>query len=127
MEVIVADLCLGVPDLVMHKNQLQEHVQKCGWPLPVYEIHNEGFAHAPKFRSTLWVNGKEYKSRLTYPHKKDAEQDAAELALKSLVSNENKKNEEHCKILPVISFILHVLILNVIFLFMMRAVGLVFL
>ncbi|XP_057443475.1 double-stranded RNA-binding protein 4-like isoform X2 [Lotus japonicus] len=84
----------------MHKNQLQEHVQKCGWPLPVYEIHNEGFAHAPKFRSTLWVNGKEYKSRLTYPHKKDAEQDAAELALKSLVSNENKKNEEHCKILP---------------------------
>ncbi|KAJ1380642.1 Double-stranded RNA-binding domain [Sesbania bispinosa] len=55
----------------MHKNQLQE--------------------------STVLVNGKEYKSRLTYPHRKEAEQEAAELALKSI--SDDIKNEE-CTILP---------------------------
>lgn len=84
----------------MHKNRLQEYIQKSGLPLPVYLVANEGFAHAPKFRSTVVVNGKEYKSRLTYPHRKEAEQDAAELALKSIIDD---INNEECTILPVSS------------------------
>ncbi|KAJ1388651.1 Double-stranded RNA-binding domain [Sesbania bispinosa] len=87
----------GVSEVVMHKNQLQEYVQKSGLPFPIYKVENEGFAHAPKFRSTVLVNGKEYKSRLTYPHRKEAEQDAAELALKSI--SDDIKNEA-CTILP---------------------------
>ncbi|RYR57147.1 hypothetical protein Ahy_A05g022888 [Arachis hypogaea] len=82
----------------MHKNKLQEYLQKSGFPLPVYRTDNEGFAHAPKFRSTVVVNGREFKSRLTYSHRKEAEQDAAELALKIIIHDTN--NIEECTVLP---------------------------
>ncbi|XP_057760891.1 double-stranded RNA-binding protein 4-like [Arachis stenosperma] len=82
----------------MHKNKLQEYLQKSGFPLPVYLTDNEGFAHAPKFRSTVVVNGREFKSRLTYSHRKEAEQDAAELALKIIIHDTN--NIEECTVLP---------------------------
>ncbi|XLU58307.1 hypothetical protein S245_052955, partial [Arachis hypogaea] len=81
---------------VMHKNKLQEYLQKSGFPYPVYRTDNEGFAHAPKFRSTVVVNGREFKSRLTYSHRKEPEQDAAELALKIIIYDTN--NIEECTV-----------------------------
>ncbi|KAF1892326.1 hypothetical protein Lal_00010791 [Lupinus albus] len=76
----------------MQKNKLQEFTQKYGLQLPEYRIVNEGFSHAPKFRSMVLVNGKEFKSRKTYTHRKDAEKDVAELALKSIT--QDIKNEK---------------------------------
>ncbi|MED6194863.1 hypothetical protein PIB30_032518 [Stylosanthes scabra] len=84
----------------MHKNKLQEYLQKSGFPLPVYRTENEGFAHAPKFRSTVVVNGREYKSRLTYSHRKEADQDAAEVALKRIMDDNDTNNIEGCMVLP---------------------------
>ncbi|MED6183849.1 hypothetical protein PIB30_041613 [Stylosanthes scabra] len=82
----------------MHKNKLQEYLQKSGFPLPVYRTENEGFAHAPKFRSTVVVNEREYRSRLAYSHRKEAEQDAAEVALKRIM--DDTSNIEESMVLP---------------------------
>ncbi|XP_044477614.1 double-stranded RNA-binding protein 6-like isoform X2 [Mangifera indica] len=74
----------GLPELVMYKNRLQEYTQKLGLPLPEYLIRNEGFQHAPKFRARVLVNGKSYVSVGTFPQRKEAEQDAAKVALQSI-------------------------------------------
>ncbi|KAL2927137.1 Double-stranded RNA-binding protein 4 [Bienertia sinuspersici] len=41
----------------MFKNKLQEYTQKWGLEFPAYRTSNEGFPHAPKFRSTVFVDG----------------------------------------------------------------------
>ena len=68
----------------MYKSQLQELVQKAGWTLPVYEHVNEGSAHEPKFRVSVFVNKTKYKSELIFSDLKAAQQDAARLAYESL-------------------------------------------
>ncbi|KAE9604746.1 putative double-stranded RNA-binding domain-containing protein [Lupinus albus] len=89
---LVVHVCLVIAEEAMQKNKLQEFTQKYGLQLPEYRIVNEGFSHAPKFRSMVLVNGKEFKSRKTYTHRKDAEKDVAELALKSIT--QDIKNEK---------------------------------
>ncbi|KAM6567126.1 hypothetical protein CsatA_026254 [Cannabis sativa] len=69
---------------LMHKNRLQEFTHKSYIPLPVYQTINEGYQHMPKFRSTVIVNGVSYTSSDTFSTRKAAEQNVAELALKSI-------------------------------------------
>lgn len=64
----------------MYKNQLQEYTQKNYKQLPIYQTINEGFQHAPKFRSSVLVDGSTYESKSTYPAKKQAEQAIAKIA-----------------------------------------------
>ncbi|KAF1891034.1 hypothetical protein Lal_00001170 [Lupinus albus] len=74
-----------IPESKLYKNQLQEFTQKSRIELPTYQTVNEGTRHVPMFRSTLWVSGKCYTNQVTFVNRKAAEQDAAKLALKSLL------------------------------------------
>ncbi|XP_028769852.1 double-stranded RNA-binding protein 4-like isoform X2 [Neltuma alba] len=76
----------SIPEHLMHKNRLQEYAQRANMPLPVYQTVNEGVAHAPKFRSTVCVDGKCYTSKDVFSVRKAAEQDAAKLAYEQIVS-----------------------------------------
>ncbi|XP_058180139.1 double-stranded RNA-binding protein 4-like [Rhododendron vialii] len=89
-------VCLDLPDHLMHKNQLQEHTQKLGLPAPVYQSTNEGFPHAPKFRSAVLVDGKEYVSKQMYSHKKEAEQEVAKYAFDCIM---RRIKDERCKLI----------------------------
>ncbi|KAJ0047643.1 hypothetical protein Pint_17019 [Pistacia integerrima] len=79
----------GLPGPVMYKNRLQEYIQKLGISLPEYRIRNEGFTHAPKFKSCVLVNGKNYVSGGTFPKRKEAEQDAAKVGLENITETRN--------------------------------------
>ncbi|CAL5445258.1 unnamed protein product [Camellia sinensis] len=81
-------VCLVMPDHLMHKNRLQEHTQKSALQLPVYQTINEGFPHAPKFRSTVLVNGEKYTSVHTFSQRKEAEQEVAKYALERVMKRE---------------------------------------
>jgi hypothetical protein len=72
---------LGLPNNLMYKNRLQEYTQKSSLQLPVYQTFNEGHAHMPRFRSTVWVDGAQNTSQKTSLHRKADEQDVANLAL----------------------------------------------
>lgn len=86
----------------MHKNRLQEHAQRSGIPLPVYQSHNEGFQHAPKFRASVLVDGVTYSSPNTFSHRKAAEQDVAKIALECI---SKKIKDEGCPLInEVVSF-----------------------
>ena len=76
----------------MQKNRLQELTHKLNVPLPIYQTVNEGFQHAPKFRSTVLVDGVKITSEKTFWTRKAAEKDVAELALKHI--SQKKKDEE---------------------------------
>ncbi|KAJ6735121.1 DOUBLE-STRANDED RNA-BINDING PROTEIN 4 [Salix purpurea] len=80
----------------MYKNRLQEYTQKSSLQLPVYQTFNEGPAHMPRFRSTVWVDGAQYTSQKTFLHRKAAEQDAANLALESILK---RVKDEECPLL----------------------------
>uniref|UniRef100_A0A6M2EYW2 DRBM domain-containing protein n=1 Tax=Populus davidiana TaxID=266767 RepID=A0A6M2EYW2_9ROSI len=86
----------GLPDNLMYKNRLQEYTQKSSLQLPVYQTFNEGPAHMPRFRSTVWVDGARYRSQRTFLHRKAAEQDVANLALESIL---NRVKDEGCPLL----------------------------
>ncbi|RDX94786.1 Double-stranded RNA-binding protein 4, partial [Mucuna pruriens] len=70
---------------LMYKNRLLEFVQRSSIALPEYRTVNEGLVHAPKFRSTVCVGGMSYTSQSTFRNRKASEQDAARLALESLL------------------------------------------
>ncbi|KAK8491302.1 hypothetical protein V6N13_127918 [Hibiscus sabdariffa] len=74
----------GLPEHLLHKNRLQEYAQKSGLDLPVYESSSEGFPHAPRFRATVRVNQTTYTSPQTFPHRKQAEQNVAKVALQTI-------------------------------------------
>ncbi|KAJ6688028.1 DOUBLE-STRANDED RNA-BINDING PROTEIN 4 [Salix koriyanagi] len=80
----------------MYKNRLQEYTQKSSLQLPVYQTFNEGAAHMPRFRSTVWVDGAQYTSQKTFLHRKAAEQDVANLALESILK---RVKDEECPLL----------------------------
>ncbi|KAF9664058.1 hypothetical protein SADUNF_Sadunf17G0116800 [Salix dunnii] len=86
----------GLPNNLMYKNRLQEYTQKSSLQLPVYQTFNEGPAHLPRFRSTVWVDGAKYTSQKTFLHRKAAEQDAANLALESILK---RVKDEECPLL----------------------------
>ncbi|KAJ4706936.1 Double-stranded RNA-binding protein [Melia azedarach] len=80
----------------MHKNRLQEYAQRSAIALPVYNTVNEGYQHAPKFRSTVLVDGATYTSPNTFPNRRAAEQDVAKLALECI---SKKIKEEGCSLI----------------------------
>lgn len=86
--VLTYQIFVGQPDQVMHKNRLQEFTHKSNIPLPIYQTVNEGYQHMPQFRSTVLVNGAKFTSSSTFSTRKAAEQNVAELALKSLSKEE---------------------------------------
>ncbi|XP_072994230.1 uncharacterized protein [Typha latifolia] len=74
----------SVTEQLMHKNRLQEYTQRSCIPMPIYQTVNEGHPHAPKFRSTVLVDGETFQSPRTFAHRKEAEQDVAKLALEAI-------------------------------------------
>ncbi|KAL5826317.1 hypothetical protein ACOSQ4_018114 [Xanthoceras sorbifolium] len=88
------------PKPLMHKNRLQEYTQRSLSALPLYQTINEGFQHAPEFRSTVMVDGETYTSSNTFSHRKAAEQDVAKLALECI--SKKIKNEECPPIIEVL-------------------------
>ncbi|KAJ6803238.1 double-stranded RNA-binding protein 1-like [Iris pallida] len=84
MEVGAPSNASGSRDQLMHKNRLQEFTQRATLPLPMYQTINEGYPHAPAFRSTVVVDGHTFTSSYTFAHKKAAEQDVARLALEGI-------------------------------------------
>ncbi|KAL5726717.1 hypothetical protein ACHQM5_009732 [Ranunculus cassubicifolius] len=88
------------PDQCMHKNRLQEHAQRSGLPLPSYHTVNKGKQHEPKFESTVYIDlpDQQILSFTSQPflHRKEAEQDAARIALTSIL---RKIKEEGCPVL----------------------------
>ncbi|KAL5759426.1 hypothetical protein ACOSP7_017949 [Xanthoceras sorbifolium] len=83
---------VGSSKPLMHKNRLQEYTRRSLTALPLYQTINEGFQHAPEFRSTVMVDGETYTSSNTCSHRKAAEQDVAKLALECILKK--IKNEE---------------------------------
>lgn len=94
----------------MHKSRLQHYAQKSGVALPKYRTINEGFAHLPKFRSTVTVNGSSYTSLNTFLHRKAAEQDVARLALEDI----SKKTK--VEVFPPIHEVCFIFIVHLLFL-----------
>ena len=78
---------LLLADYGVYKNLLQEYAQKSGLPLPVYNIENEGFPHAPKFRSSVIIDETKFTSKFTFPDRRAAEQDVAKLAYEAIVKD----------------------------------------
>ncbi|XP_054809936.1 uncharacterized protein LOC129311603 isoform X2 [Prosopis cineraria] len=77
---------MDVPEHPMHKNLLKEHAERSHIPPPTYQAVNIGLAHAPKFRSAVWVGGKSYTSENVFPNRRAAEQDVAKLAFKHITT-----------------------------------------
>ncbi|KAF5195790.1 Double-stranded rna-binding protein [Thalictrum thalictroides] len=80
----------------MYKNRLQEYVQRSALPLPSYHTIKEGVAQFGTFTSTVYVDGIAYKSSKAFSRSKDAEQDAAKVALKSILM---KLKDEGCTLI----------------------------
>ena len=85
----------------MYKNQLQEFTQKSALPLPKDQTFNEGEAHAPRFRSTVLVDGVAYTSPHSFFHQRASEQDVAKIALEILSKKIESENEGVSFILKV--------------------------
>lgn len=89
-------VCVGLSECLMHKNRLQEYAQRSAIPLPIYQTVNEGSPHAPRFRSTVVIDGAIYKSVKTFSHRKAAEQDVAKYALQCI---SQKIKDEGCPLI----------------------------
>ncbi|KAI4307634.1 hypothetical protein L6164_030802 [Bauhinia variegata] len=87
---------IRVTEQLMYKNRLQEYAQRSSIPLPVYQTINEGSQHAPRFRSTVVVDGISITTENTFSQRKAAEQDAARLAMESIT---NKIRNEGCPLI----------------------------
>lgn len=85
----------------MHKNRLQEYTQRSSISLPVYQTVNLGFQHAPKFRSSVLVDGMVYTSPNTFSHRKAAEQDVAKVALECI---SKKIRDEGCPLIREVCY-----------------------
>ncbi|KAK4552061.1 hypothetical protein RGQ29_032198 [Quercus rubra] len=97
---------LEVPQMVagnglqeQYKNRLQEYAQRSAIHLPLYKTVNEASLHAPKFRSTVEVDGQIFTSRNTFLKRKIAEQDVSKLALEHI---SKKIKDERCPLTPLI-------------------------
>lgn len=67
------------------KTQLQEHLQKHGFPLPVYEVVKQsGADHKPIFKVTCTISKPKMKLSATGSSRRSAEQKVARNALKKL-------------------------------------------
>lgn len=71
-------------DTLPYKNRLQEFTQRAKIQFPIYQTINEGQMHAPKFRSTVLVDGNTYISSNTFSSRRAAELDVAKVALEGI-------------------------------------------
>ncbi|KAA3455742.1 Double-stranded RNA-binding protein [Gossypium australe] len=85
----------GLPEHLLHKNRLQEYAQKSGLDLPVYDSSSEGFPHAPRFKANVRVNQTTYTCHLTFPHRKQAEQNVAKIALQAIKQASAIKDKDY--------------------------------
>lgn len=100
-------ICLGLPEQLMYKNRLQEYAQRSAIQLPMYKTVNEGSQHAPKFRSTVVVDGQIYTSPNTFLQRKIAEQDVSKLALEHI---SKKIKDEICPLTTLICEVCYIMI-----------------
>ena len=91
----------------MYKNRLQEYAQRSAIQLPMYKTVNEGSQHAPKFRSTVVVDGQIYTSSNTFLQRKIAEQDVSKLALEHI---SKKIKDEICPLTTLICEVCYIMI-----------------
>ncbi|KAF6163539.1 hypothetical protein GIB67_002544 [Kingdonia uniflora] len=68
-----------------HKNRLQQYTGRAALAFPIYQTINEGNVHAPKFKSTVVVDGVTYSTAERYMHVKDAEQAIAKHAYECIL------------------------------------------
>nr|XP_019703113.1 double-stranded RNA-binding protein 1 isoform X2 [Elaeis guineensis] len=76
-----------------YKNQLQTFAQRKNVDLPIYTYIREGLPHAPRFKATVTFNGKIFESSQYFSTLKEAEHDAAKVALMSSLPEENQQGE----------------------------------
>lgn len=77
----------SVSNCYVFKSLLQEYAQKAKLSNPTYNTIKEGPSHEPSFRSTVIVNYVTYDSLPGFFSRRDAEQSAAEVALKALANS----------------------------------------
>ncbi|ONK74283.1 uncharacterized protein A4U43_C03F4660 [Asparagus officinalis] len=77
---------------ISFKSQLHTYAQKNNFDLPKYEAVREGFAHASRFKANVTVDGQTYNSPQFFNTVKEAENDAARVALSSLSVDENPQD-----------------------------------
>lgn len=77
----------SVSNCYVFKSLLQEYAQKAKLPNPTYNTIKEGPSHEPSFRSTVIVDDVTYDSLPGFFSRRDAEQSAAEVALKALANS----------------------------------------
>ncbi|KAK8541891.1 hypothetical protein V6N13_137525 [Hibiscus sabdariffa] len=65
----------------MYKSKLQELCQKKAWRLPEYNVAKQGQDHNPRFEATVSVNGMSFQSNNPAKSSKEAQNNAAHLAL----------------------------------------------
>ncbi|KAK8532139.1 hypothetical protein V6N13_131481 [Hibiscus sabdariffa] len=65
----------------MYKSKLQELCQKKAWRLPEYNVAKQGQDHNPQFEATVSVNGMSFQSNNPAKSSKEAQNNAAQLAL----------------------------------------------
>uniref|UniRef100_A0ACD5XYC4 Uncharacterized protein n=1 Tax=Avena sativa TaxID=4498 RepID=A0ACD5XYC4_AVESA len=74
----------GVENCYIFKNRLHEYTQKAGLMTPEYQTLKEGPSREPIFKSTVVINNAKYESLPGFFSRNDAEQSAAEVALKEI-------------------------------------------
>lgn len=99
-------LIIWMAEDFLYKNKLQEYAQKSLIPLPIYQTINEGKQHAPKFRSFVMIDGVGFVSSSTFSNRKEAEQDAARIALEGILQ---KTKQEGMHLIHQVSFIFCIL------------------
>ena len=68
----------------MYKSKLQEMCQKSHWSLPTYTTSKQGLDHNPSFSATVVVNGQSFHAQNFSKSSKEAQNDAAKIALDCL-------------------------------------------
>ncbi|KAL3532226.1 hypothetical protein ACH5RR_005747 [Cinchona calisaya] len=79
--------------LHLYKNRLQHYMQKKNLALPEYSYDFDGPPHARKFRASVMIDGRTFRSPEYYPTLKDAEHAAAKVALESLSLGDIEEDE----------------------------------
>ena len=72
----------GIKDHITFKMLLNEYAQKTKLPAPLYKTET---VHNTAFISTVYFNDQPYRCLATYKRQKDAEQNAAQVALTALL------------------------------------------
>lgn len=80
-------------DLHVYKNRLQHYAQKNNLNLPEYSCEIDGPPHARRFRASVTIGGRTFKSPIYFSTLKDSEHAAAKEAFQSLSVGEVQEDE----------------------------------